>query len=956
VLIRSIRRIRGLFEVAFRQHDTLSKVICGPHRIEEDRFMHGLRPGTLSLTILGAVLASNPLTAADAPAAPKKITVVEGITEYRLENGLRVLLFPDSSRPTVTINLTVFVGSRHEGYGETGMAHLLEHMVFKGTPTHPHIPKVLQERGARFNGTTWVDRTNYYETLPASDSNLEFAIRLEADRMVNSHIARDDLVSEMTVVRNEFEQGENSPSRILYQRMLATAYEWHNYGKSTIGNRSDIERVPIEKLQAFYRKFYQPDNALLVIAGQFDEKKALDYTQKYFGTLPRPKRELDTTYTEEPAQDGERFVTLRRVGDVGMVGVAYHIPAGPHQDYVAVDVLNQLLTHEPSGRLYKALVESKKASGVSGAAYGWHDPGVLVIQASVRKENSLEEARDALLKVTEEISSGGVTDAEVERARKQLLNDWEQATANSSQLAVQLSNWASQGDWRLYFLYRDRLEKVTPSDVKAVADRYLRRSNRTVGLFIPTTQPERIAVPSTPKVTDLVADYKGRNAIAAGENFDVSPGNIDARTRTSSLPEGVKVALLPKKTRGEVVNVRLTLRYGDEESLKGLVRAANFLPELMARGTKKYSYQQLKDELDKLQAELNVSGDTGTATFTLRTKRENLAAALDLLRQVLREPALKEAELEILRTEELASLERQRTDPRSLAFRLIQRQLNPVAPTDVRYQPTFDEEIQQVKSLDVEQVRKLYQDFLGAHAGEWVIVGDFEEKESLPVVTRITAGWKGTKPYARIPRVSPEKLAGGKQVINTPDKANATYIAGLILPLRDDDPDYAALVIGNHLFGGGSLSSRLGDRVRQKEGLSYGVGSSFNASALDRRASLVIFAICNPVNMTKVETAIREELDKLLKEGISEEELARAKQGYLQQQQVNRTSDTQLASTLSECLQAGRTMTHHADLEKKIAALTPAQVTDTVRKHLAAGKLFIVTAGDFEKKPSEGGK
>src|SRR5947209_6883234 len=216
----------------------------------------------------------------DTPAAPRKLATIEGITEYQLDNGLRFLLFPDPSAATVTVNLTVLVGSRHEGYGETGMAHLLEHMVFKGTPQHPNVPQALRDHGARYNGTTWLDRTNYFETMPATDENLEFAIRLEADRLVNSFIKREDLASEMTVVRNEFEMGENTPEHILSQRMEAVAYEWHNYGKSTIGNRSDIERVPIDRLQAFYRKQYRPDNALLVVAGLFDEKKALEAITK----------------------------------------------------------------------------------------------------------------------------------------------------------------------------------------------------------------------------------------------------------------------------------------------------------------------------------------------------------------------------------------------------------------------------------------------------------------------------------------------------------------------------------------------------------------------------------------------------------------------------------------------------------------------------------------------------
>src|SRR5579864_8684189 len=262
------------------------------------------------LLVIGCILLGGSAAMAEPPVT---VASIEGVTEYQLANGARVLLFPEASRPTVTVNMTVLVGSRHEGYGESGMAHLLEHMVFKGTPQHPEVPKALRDHGASFNGTTNNDRTNYFETMPATDENLEFGIALESDRLVNSFVKREDLLSEMTVVRNEFERGENNPGSILNQRIYAAAYEWHNYGKSTIGNRSDIERVPIENLQAFYKKFYQPNNVVLIVAGKFEEARALALVEKHLGSIPRPARVLDATYTEEPPQDGERTVTLRRV-------------------------------------------------------------------------------------------------------------------------------------------------------------------------------------------------------------------------------------------------------------------------------------------------------------------------------------------------------------------------------------------------------------------------------------------------------------------------------------------------------------------------------------------------------------------------------------------------------------------------------------------------------------------
>ncbi|HEV7221607.1 MAG TPA: pitrilysin family protein [Pirellulales bacterium] len=883
-----------------------------------------------------------------AAAEIKKVVSIEGITEYRLDNGLQVLLYPDDSKPTVTVNLTVFVGSRHEGYGEAGMAHLLEHMLFKGTPDHPEIPKVLQERGARFNGTTWVDRTNYYETLPAGDENLQFGLRLEADRLLNSFVKQEDLLSEMTVVRNEFERGENSPVGVLDERLMAVAFDWHNYGKSTIGNRSDIERVPIVNLKAFYRKYYQPDNAMLVVAGEFDHDKALEYVEEYFGTLKKPERKLDKTYTEEPPQDGERTVTLRRVGDVGVASAMYHVPSGGHPDSAALAVLGEVLGAEPSGRLYKALVETRKATSVAAGAVSFHDPGVFQVQAEVRREDSLEGAKDILLKTTEDVGREGVDKTEVERARVKLLKQRELAAADTSRIAVQLSEWAGQGDWRLYFLHRDRIEQVTPAAVQEVAEKYLKPNNRTVGLFVPTEKTQKTPIPETPDLSKLFADYKGRETIVEGEAFDVSPANIEKHVQRSALPEGVKLALLPKKTRGETVNLRLTLRYGDLENLKGLVVASELLPHLMIRGTKNLSRQELQDELDKLSATLHATGEAGKAVFTLQTKRQHFVEVLDLLRQVLREPALAEDEFEVLRRESLAKLEEQLTDPQTLAIIRLRRTVSPYGKDDVRYDPTVDEDIERAKALSLDQLQSLYGDYLGAQVAEAAVVGDFDADECLASLQKMFADWTAEKSYARLPKLDFPKVKGGDQEILTPDKANAMYFAGIVFPMQDTDPDYPALLAGNYVLGAGALSSRLGDRVRQKEGLSYGVGSHVFAESLDKRASLTLYAIYNPANVAKVKTAIREELDRLIEDGVKSDELSRAKSGYIQEHEVSRTSDANLASILADTLYLDRTMAYYADLEKKLDALTPDDVLAALQKYIDPERLSTVAAGDFK--------
>jgi zinc protease len=908
------------------------------------------RPALAVLLLALAPLVAPPAHADQSAGAPKKVVTVEGITEYRLDNGLRVLLFPDSSTPKVTVNLTVFVGSRHEGYGETGMAHLLEHMLFKGTPSHPHIPKALNDRGARFNGTTWVDRTNYYETLNASDANLEFAIRLEADRLVNSFVKREDLASEMTVVRNEFEQGENSPQNVLSQRMLAVAYEWHNYGKSTIGNRSDIERVPIDKLQAFYRKYYQPDNVMLVAAGNFKPEKALGLITKYFGPLKRPERQLDQTYTEEPPQDGERAVTLRRVGTVGMAGAVYHVPAAAHEDFAAVEVLGTVLDAEPSGRLYRELVLPKKATSVSATAYGWHDPGVLEILVQADKGQLPESVREALLSVLDRVQSEPITEAEVKRAKVKFKKARTLLMSDSNRIGVALSDWAAKGDWRLFFLHRDRVAKVTPQDVTRVAHKYLARNNRTVGVYLPTQQAERAAVPVTPDVSQLVKDYKGGKGVAQGEPFDPTVENIEKRVRRSKLSGGVQVALLPRKTRGEVVTALLTLRYGNADSLKGNTTAAEFLAELMARGTTKHTRQELQDELDLLEARLRPSGQAGELTFRIECKRESLPEVLKLLGEILREPSFPAQELDVLKRETRDELEQGRTEPTALAARALQRKLAPFPADSVRYVPTLQEEVGRLEALTPEQVRKLYAEQLGGQHGEFVVVGDFDPDTAVKLMDEALKGWKAGVEYRRIERPASVGLKGDRQVIDTPDKANAFYIAGLVLPLKDTDPDNAALEVGDFLFGGGSLSSRLANRVRQKEGLSYGVRSQFGASALDKAGRFIMYAICNPENMDKVDQAMLEELEKIRKEGVRAEELAEAKKAYLASLKVARGSDAALAGLLRSALEAGRTMTYYSDLAKQVEALTPEAVQSVFRKYLDPANLVIIRAGDFKKK------
>jgi zinc protease len=906
----------------------------------------------LVAALLPAVLPAQRRPAAAAAPAPVKGATVEGITEYTVANGLKVLLFPDATQPKVTVNITYLVGSRHEGYGETGMAHLLEHLVFKGTPTMKNVPKELEARGAFYNGTTSFDRTNYFETLNASDENLRWALGFEADRMVNSFIAKSDLTTEFTVVRNEYEGGENSPGAVLFKRLLAVAFDWHNYGNTAIGARADIEGVPIERLQAFYRRYYQPDNAVLVVAGKFDEAKALTYITETFGRVPKPVRSLDRgnllfpTYTRDGTQDGERQVTLRRAGDVQLVGAMYHIPAGTHPDFAALRVLAFVLGDTPSGRLYKALVEKKLAVSAFTQAAQLREPGFFSTTVTVRKGDALDAARDAMLATLEGLAATPVTQAEVDRAKTSILKEIELGLNNSQFSAISLSEWASIGDWRLQFIARDRLEQVTAADVNRAAAAYLRQANRTVGLFIPTDSAQRADVAEAPDVAPLVTTYKGRAAVATGEAFDPSPDNIDARAVRTTWPGGFKTALLAKRTRGEQVVAGLTIRLGTPETLMGTSAVAGLTASMLNRGTTTKTRQQLKDAFDQLKARVSFGGGGNQVQVRVETTRPNLVPALRLAAEVLKSPAFDSTEFDQLVKQQLAQIEQAKSDPQAKAIITAQRLVQPRAPGSVGYVETAEEAIVGLQGATLAQVKAFHQRFYGTSAATMSVVGDFDRDTISAVARELFGAWRSSVAFARVPATY-TATRDTSVSFETPDKAQALVAAGFSVPMRDDDPDYPALALGAYIFGGSPLGSRIVARLRQKEGLSYGAGAQFVVNPLDQSSAFLTFAILAPENAGRLEAAMREELTKWTTEGVTAEEVERNKAGWLQERQQGRASDGALVGQLGNQLYLNRTTGWDAQLEAKVKALTADQVNAAVKRHMNVSKLVFVKAGDF---------
>jgi zinc protease len=635
-------------------------------------------------------------------------------------------------------------------------------------------------------------------------------------------------------------------------------------------------------------------------------------------------------------------VTLRRAGDNPMVQALYRVPAGSHPDYPAIDILVYVLGDVPSGRLHRALVQKGLASFVWGGERGLHDPGFMYFGASASVESGVEKAREPLLETLESVKTEKIRADEVERARTALLNDIEKTEAETGSLVRSLSEFQAIGDWRLHFLYRERLKKTTLADVQRVAESFLKPDNRVLGVFVPTASADRAEIPPTPDFRGALSAFRGGGGALLGEAFDPTPANIESRVVRKTLANGIRAAFLPKKTRGGRVVVSLALHWGDEKSLTNRDVACGFAGSMLMRGSRKHSRGELKEAFERLNAAVGVSGDGAS----VEVRRENLPATLRLVAEVLQEPAFPAAEFEEMKRAAITGAEAQRSDPSARASEQLARHLQTYPRGHPLYTPTLEERIDWIREAKLEEAVSCYRDLVGATGADFVALGDIDPAELARLVEELFGGWRTPRPFVRVPALHFERPALEEELL-VPDKANAALRAGVNIRMRDDHPDFTALVLANHLMGGSS-TARVPARVREKEGLSYSTVTSFSAGPFDDAASFRVSAIFAPQNGARVEQAIREELARAVRDGFSAAEVEAGKKALLEGRRMARTQDRSLVGRLGLYSFAKRTFAWDIEFESKIASLTVEQVNAAFRRHVDPAHLSIVKAGDFK--------
>ena len=851
-------------------------------------------------------------------AALREVQTIENITELTLPNGLQVLLLPDAAKPVVTVNITYRVGSRHEGLGETGAAHLLEHMLFKPSGRVENPMRDMQALGMRYNGTTSPDRTNYFAHFLATDDKaterMDYMLGWLAGMMTQARFTRAELDSEMTVVRNEFERAENEAGRVLGDRMLALAYGRHGYGHSTLGLKSDIENVSLQTLYAFYRKHYRPDNATLIVAGAFDAAQVRQKVAQAFGSIARPPEPLGPTYTLNSTQDGERSVLLRRSGGLGTTAVMYHLPAGGTREGAAARVLAEAIAQR-AGPLSRDLL----ATGLGVTDWAYYRPlrepgylmagiGLLEVASTVGTANAANTANPgnadqrepgaiksaaALARVVESLS---LSDAEIITARQTLLANWRALLRDPEATAQALTEMVALGDWRLIFALREALATVSPDEVRALAKSYLVASNRTAGTYLPVAGATPLRAPAPVSAaqaqmldaTALIAAYADRSratgqkdlqtaAKPTVEDFALTPANIQAHAVRSQLDAGglpgLKLAVLPRAAKDDRVTGVLRLRWGTLESVNGSGVLATMLGPLLLEGTSALNGVQIKERLQAMDARLSFTSFAGFLNASLDFPASSQAAYFDLLTQLLQGASFADAPFERNQKAMLAAMQNIKAGTVSVAGNALERSFKAYPTGDPRETRALEQSEAQMQAASATQLRAYWQRFGSASHGELTLVGPVDVPALRGQLQTSMAGWAAREKHEPWASMHTEPAGPKTQILPMADKANASYSARIGLPFNERNADYPAL------FAAVQLLARQGlwERVREKEGLSYGVGASLTAPWEGNAGAINISASFAPQNRTKLAATIREVLVAKRDEGFGALEVGFAK-------------------------------------------------------------------------------
>jgi zinc protease len=882
------------------------------------------------------------------------------IDEYTLtSNGLQVLLMPEHSSPTLTFMVTYRVGSKNEVTGTTGATHLLEHLMFKGSKKYTrekgnNVDQLLERSGALYNATTWLDRTNYYANM--GSEHLPSVMAMEADRMRNLLLREEDRKPEMTVVRNEFELGENSPIQALYKEIYQTAFVAHPYHHNTIGHRSDIEKVSIDKLREFYDTYYWPNNATVTIIGDFEPARALELVKKLFGVYPRSPKPIPVMYTEEPPQSGARRTIVKRPGQLGVVAVSHKIPAATHPDFAPVMLMSAILADGKNSRMYKAITNKNLSTGVEGDLGIFADPSMHIVFAPLAPGAKHDEVEAIMVQEFERLKKNGVTEVELKAAVAKNAADAAFKLDGSFGIAGNINEFISAGDWTLFYGLDEATKKVTVADIQRVANKYLVEDSSTTGWFIPTNAATAAAsgdAKPAAKPGFKAGPYYYRDP---GLDVPTQPAVVSAKEATgggASTVAGAKIAPNVKRSKiagvdviayptgvKDVVTVRGSLPAGRSQSEGGNPAVATLTAMLLDQGTKTQDKFAIAEKLESVGAAINFRAGTDLLDISARCLKKDAPLVLSLIAEQLRTPAFAPEEFAKVKKQLAGGIKRSLENTDFRAADAFNRLTYPLGHPSRSVAP--DDMLAAIETATLDDVVAFHQANYGPAAMSLVLVGDLDLTALEAEIARSFAGWSGGKTVVRAAKPA-GPAAAATQDVEMDGKTSVSIIMGQPSGLRYSDPDYQALRLATAILGSG-FTGRLMANVRDKEGLTYDVGSTMQNDMVNA-GDWRIYGAFSPNLLDKGIASTQRQLKLWHDAGVTASEISARKSNLIGSFKTGLATTGGMAGALLSAVNRGYEVSWLDEFSVRVNALTDQQVNAAIKKYLKPENMVLVRAG-----------
>jgi zinc protease len=884
--------------------------------------------------------------------SPSTPSLTQGVRKTVLSNGLTVLTKEVNTLPVVTVQVWYRVGSRNEAPGVNGIAHQLEHLMFKGTKERPiQFGRLFSALGSDSNAFTSYDMTAYFGTV--EQDKLNALLVLEADRMRNSLIGENELASEKRVVISELQGYENSPSYRLSRAVMRKALPNSPYGLTVGGTKADVEKFTVDQVRCYYDTYYRPDNATLIVVGNFKTDELLQQIEATFGQIPRPTTplpkdapaaDLGTKLASGTSSANREPIVLREPGSAFLLHAVYPLPSVSHPDVPALKLMDYILTGGRSSRLYQSLVESGLASGAEGGSANMIAGGWYEFSVTAAPGKDLKEVDRALQQVVTDLREKGVTAEELKRAKAQLRASIILRNRDITSQAYQLGDdQLSTGDYR----YTDRLlaaiEKVTAAEVQRVASTYLAPSRRTVGFFEPTTVGGTPGT-STGRVSQTSENFSPGVPVDPAELARYLPATPTlARPVNQPLPEkltlknGLQILLLRDRST-PTVTLRGHIQAGtayDQAETAGL---ASLTANNLMNGTKTQDALAIAKVLENRGASLAFGANREGVAIAGEALTSDLPTLIQVLADVLQNANFPDKELELSRQQALTALKLELDNPGRLARRTFQQEVYPASHPF----HTFPSETS-LKQITREDLVRFYQTHYQPDRTILTLVGDFDPIGVRNLLVKELGSWQNKAIDAQLtyPTVPlPQSTTRLNPIL--PGKTQSVTLMGYNAIDRKDPRYYASLVM-NQILGGDTLSSRLGTEIRDRQGLTYGIYSAFQAGI--HPGPFLISMQTAPEDADRAITSTIKLLQQIREQGVTPAEVAAAKRSLTSAYPVELASPDALANALLMNKVYGLPLDEIRRFPAQIEAVTLEQVNQVIKDLLHPDNLVIVTAG-----------